>query len=154
MSDHQFGSRTGHSTFDMLLLLSQQWMEALDVRPDIRDVALDIPQAFDAVWHPALLSKLSASGIQGQLYSWITDFLHYHSQRVALNANLSSPLSVKVGVPQGSVLGPVLVLIFINDLSESLENALYLFADDSTLCCDIPHSSGRQAAVSSLSSEV
>ena len=88
-------------------------------------------------WHPALLSKLSACGIQGQLSS--------HNQCVALNGILSSPPPVKAGVPQGSVLGLFRFLIFIKDLSESLENPLYLFAHDYTLCRDMSHLSERQA---------
>ena len=103
------------------------------------------------VWHPAFLSKLSASGMQSQVHTWLPDFLYYCNQRVALNGILSSPLTVKVGVSQGSVLCPVPFLIFINDLSDALENPLYLFANDSTLCHDITHPSGRQAADSSLS---
>ena len=152
ISDHQFGSRPGHSTLNMLLLLSQQWMEALNIRPEIRAISLDISQAFDTVWHSPLLSKLSAYGIQGQLHKWITDFIHSHSQRVALNGTLSSPFPFKAGVPQGSVLGPI--PIFINDLNASLENHLYLFADDSTICHDLPHPFVRQAATSSLSSDL
>ena len=69
-------------------------------------------------------------------------------------SSLSSPLPVQAGVPQGSVLGPVLFLVFINDLSDSLENPLYLFADDSTLCHTIWHPSDRQAATSSLSADL
>ena len=107
---------------------------------------------FDAVWHPALLSKLSAYCIQDQLHTGIPDFLYSHSQHMALKGILSYPLPVKAEVPQGSLLS--LLLIFINDLSVSLENTLYLFADDSTLCQDIPLPSDRQAAVSSLSSDL
>ena len=84
----------------MLLLLSQQWMEALMIRHENRAIALYISQAFDTIWHLALLSKLSAYGIQGQLHSWIANFLHSPSQRVALNGTLSSPHLVKAGVPR------------------------------------------------------
>ena len=95
-------------------------MEALNVRHEIRAVSLDISHTFNTVWHPALLSKFSTYGIQGQLHTWLTDLLHSHSQCVALNGILSSPLSVKAGVPQGSVLDPNLFLIFVNYLSDSL----------------------------------
>ena len=93
ISDHQFGFRPGHSTLDMLLLLSQQWMEVLNAREEIRAVSLDISRAFDTVWHPALLTKLSSYGIQGHLHSWLADFLSCRSHRVALNGVLSPPHS-------------------------------------------------------------
>ena len=96
----------------------------------------------------------SSYGTQGHLHSWLADFLSCHSHRVALNGVLSSPLPVQAGVPQGNVLGLVLFLVFINDLSDCLENPLHLFADDSTLCRDIPHPSDRQAAAPSLSSDL
>ena len=151
ISDHQFGFRPGHSTLDILLLLSQQWMEVLNARHEIRAVSLDISRAFDTIWHPALLTKLSSYGIKGNLHLYLADFLSCHSQYVALNGVLSTPLP---GVPQGSILGPVLFLVFINDLSDSLENPLYLFAEDSTLCRTIGHPSDRQAAASSLSANL
>ena len=138
----------------MLLLLSQQQMEVLNARHEIRAILIDISRAFDTVWHPALLTKLSSYGFPGHLHSWLADFLSCYSQRVALNGLLSSPLPVQSGFPQGSVLGLVLFLVFVNDLSDSLENPLYLFADDSTLCRTICYPSDRQAAASSLSADL
>ena len=85
ISYHQFGFRQGHSTLDMLLLLSQQWMEILNAGHEIRAISLDISHAFDKVWHPALLTKLSSYGIQRNLYSWFADFLSCRSQCVALS---------------------------------------------------------------------
>ena len=149
ISDHQFGFRPGYSTLDMLLLLFQQWMEIFNARSEIRAISLDISHAFDMFWPPSLLTKLSSYGIQGHLHSWLIDFLSC----VALNGVLSSPLPVQAGVPQGSALGSVLFLVFINDLT-LLENPLYLFADDSTLHRAIFHPSDRQAAASSPSAHL
>ena len=109
--------------------------------------------AFDTIWHPALLTKLSSHGIQGHLHSWLADFLSCRSQHVALNGIILTPLPIQARV-QGSVLDPVLFLVFINDLSDSLENPLYLFADDSTLCRTISHPSDLQAAAVSLSADL
>ena len=108
-----------------------------------------------SLWSGTLpCSPNSSSGIQGHLHSRLTDFLSCRSQRVALNGVPSSPFPVQAGVPQGSILGPVLFLVFINDLSHSLGNPLYLFADDSTLCRTIGHLSDRQAAASSISADL
>ena len=106
ISDHQFGFKPGHSTLDMLLPLTHQWMEVLNVRHEISAVSLDLARAFDTVWHSALLSKFSAYGIQGQLHTWLTDFLYYRSQRLALNQIPLSPLPVKAGVPPRQCAGP------------------------------------------------
>ena len=129
-------------------------LQVLDAGHEIRAISLDISRAFDMVWHPAMLTKLSSDDIQGHLHSWLTDFFSCRSQHVALHGVLSSHLPVQAGVPQGSVLGPVLFLFFINDLSDSLDNPVCLYADDSTLCHTICHPSDRQAAASSLSADL
>ena len=94
ISNHQFGFSPGHSTLDMLLLLSQQWMEVLNARHEIRAISLDISQTFDTVWHTPHCSPNSSYGIQGNLHSWLVDFLSCRSQRMALNGILSFPLPV------------------------------------------------------------
>ena len=91
---------------------------------------LDILKAFDKVWHEGLLFKLECIGISGNLLSLLKSFLSNRFQRVVLNGQCSSWSSVLAGVPQGSILGPLLFLIYINDLPENLQSTVKLFADD------------------------
>ena len=96
-------------------------------------VYLDFQKAFDTVPHQRLLKKLAAYGIHGHLYSWIEDFLKERKQKVVLNGEESSWATVSSGIPQGSVLGPTLFLIYINDLPEVVDSVIKLFADDTKL---------------------
>ena len=105
---------------------------SLDSQQEIRVIALDIKKAFDRVWHKGL-TKLTSFGIHVVLHGWISSFLSDREQSFVLDGVTSSPMHIAAGVPQGSIIGPVLFLIFINDLASHLVNDLHLFADDSRL---------------------
>ena len=102
---------------------------------DVHGVFLDISKAFDKVWHKGLICKLKQNGISSNLLDTTTDFLNSRKQRVALNGQFSSWTSIEAGVPQGSILGPLLFLIYINDLSGDLITNVKLIADDTSLFC-------------------
>ena len=96
-------------------------------------VFCDISKAFDKVWHRELLFKLRQNGIKGRLLAWVSNYLSVRKQRVQINSATSSLRSVNTGVPQGSVLGPLLFLVYVNDIAENLLSLVRLFADDSSL---------------------
>lgn len=132
LSDRQFGFRHGRSTADLLLLLSKDWQDALEEGLDTLVVALDIAGAFDRVWHAGLLAKLHAKGIQGELLVLLKDYLRDRTLQVVVNGQSSGPSPVLASVPQGSVLGPVLWNIYIDDLLRQL-STVAAYADDCTL---------------------
>ena len=90
-------------------------------------------KAFDKVWHEGLIFKLQQNGIEGNLLNLLSLYLKDRRQRVVLNGMESSWGEIKAGVPQGSVLGPLLFLIYINDLEEGIESSVKFFADDTSL---------------------
>ena len=96
-------------------------------------VFLDILKAFDEVWHKGIIFKLKQNGISGKLLSVLSDFLKDRKQIVILSGQVSSWTGVNAGVPQGSILGPVRFLIYINDLADGLSSNVKLFADDKSL---------------------
>ena len=106
----------------------------MDSTYDARAIALDISKAFDQVWHKGLLHKLFSYGISGRIYSIIKSFLSSRSMKVVVNGQSSEVHEINAGVPQGSVLGPTLFLIFINDLPDSvIRSFINIFADDNYL---------------------
>ena len=96
-------------------------------------IIMDFAKAFDKVPHRRLLYKLDHYGIRGSTHKWISSWLSERSQKVVLDGQASDPVPVLSGVPQGSVLGPVLFLIFINDLPDNIRLSVRLFADDCVL---------------------
>ena len=133
----QSGFVRGDSTVNQLLYLYQQFAKALDEQKEVRIVFFDITKAFDKVWHEGLMVKLKKAGISGSLLEWLKDYLMNRNQRVVLNGQCSSWGPLKAGVPQGSVLGPLLFLIYINDIANIVNSHIRLFADDVTLFLEV-----------------
>ena len=99
----------------------------------LRAVALDIFKAFDRVWHAGVLHKLKFYGISGQVFGLISSFLRNRRLRVVLDGKSSQKYPVNVGVHQGSVLGPTLFLLYINDFRDHVISDIAIYADDTTL---------------------
>ena len=121
------------SCTNQFLSIAHEILATFDDGHEVRGVFLDISKAFDRVWYEGLLFKLQQNGISGELIALIKDFLSCRKQRVLLNGQHSSWADVKSGVPQGSIYGPLLFLIFINNLPNGLNSNVKLFADDMSL---------------------
>lgn len=133
LSPLQSGFVPGDSTVNQLVDIYNTFCKAMDDGLEVRAIFCDISKAFDRVWHKGIISKLHSVGIRGSLLSWFSSYLDNRKQRVVLPRGSSTWQTIKAGVPQGSILGPILFLIYINDITQDIGSSIRLFADDTTL---------------------
>ena len=133
LTDSQHGFRKKRSCETQLLITVNQFAKSLNNSEQVDAILLDFSKAFDKVCHRKLLMKLEHYGVNGNILGWIEDFLHGRTQNVVVRGTNSEESPVTSGVPQGTVLGPLLFLVYINDMPLSVESSLPLFADDSLL---------------------
>ena len=129
----QSGFREGDSTTNQLLHIYHKICEAVDKGKEIRAVFCNISKAFDRVWLKGLLYKLRCVGCSNRVVKWFESYLSQRRQRVVINGQSSDWVHILAGVPQGSILGPLLFLIYINDIVKHIGCSIRLFADYTSL---------------------
>ena len=135
--EQQSGFRQQHSTETALLSSTNEWLFNMDRGLLSGVLFLDLKKAFDTIDHHILLSKLELYGIKGTSLKWFESYVSGRSQICSVNSKMSAARQIKCGIPQGSNLGPILFLLYINDLPNCLETTkANLFADDTSLSCE------------------
>ena len=146
ITEHLSGFQPKDFTVNQLVYIYNTIISNLDIGKVIRFIFCDISKAFDRVWHTGLLYKLRKIGIDGNLLSWITDYLDDRKQKVVLDGFSSGWEGIDAGVPQESVLGPFLFPIYIHDIVDDLDCIIKLFADDTSLYVIVDEQNYIQAA--------
>ena len=151
LSDKISAYRKGYSTQHVVLKLTEEWRTYLDKNETVGAVLMDLSKAFDCLPHELLIAKLAAYGIEKQTLELIYSYLKERKQTVGIKGKLSMFLEIIAGVPQGSILGPILFNIFINDFIDIFKTAdIHNFADDNTLAA---HSRISSEVIESLEDE-
>ena len=133
LSPNLWGYLKGHGCCTVLLKITEDWRACLDKREAVAAVAVDLSKAFDSVCHTLLLAKLKAYGFSDDAVKLMIEYIRGRRQRVKLDGVYSQWRTVKSGVPQGSLLGPLLFNLYINGLNYFISNtSLCLYADDTT----------------------
>ena len=133
LKDYQHGFRQKHSTESQLIITMEEIARALDDRNQIDMLILAFSKAFDTVPHQRLLNKIDHYGIRNKTKGWIQTWLTTTSQRVVVDGEASETVHVDSGVPQGTVLGQLMFLLYINDFGDNITSSIKLFADDCLL---------------------
>ena len=135
VTTREFGFRKGLGTADLLTVLHHEWATTVRRGGLVRVVAIDIAGAFDLVSHAGLIHQVASMGIAGQLLTWLSDYLSGGRLQVVVGGQHSATFPIRAGVPQGSILGPTQILLYINDAKccISPDTRLAVYADDTTL---------------------
>ena len=133
LSDKQYGFRSSRSCSLQLLNVMERWTEYDEQHQSWDTIYLDLAKAFDKVEHQRLLKKISSYGIKGALLSWISSFLLDRRQCVSIKGSSSTWKPVESGVPQGSVLGPIFFIMYVNDIPDIVKSNMWILADDTKL---------------------
>ena len=155
LTSKQHGFRPHRSCLTQLLVHIDNILYIVGNDSNADVIYLDFAKAFDKVDHKILLHKLQNIGIQGKIYNWIKNFLKDRKQKVIVDGEASEPETVKSGVPQGTVLGPILFLLFINDITEAIKYAnIQLFADDAKISLEIKNTEDHRKLQSDVESAI
>ena len=156
LSAHQFGFRRRLDTADLLTLLQHKLSSTIANRGSVHTLAVDIAEAFDKVSHKGAFAKAQACGISGTLHTWLQDYLSHCSLRAVVCGQESEVFPVRAGVPEGSMLGPTLFVLYVNDCEDCLPggSSLAVYADDTTLYKCLSADDSIQNASSNLQQAV
>ena len=137
LAPNQYGFKPGDSCINQFLSITHEIYLSFDDGFEVRSVCLGISKTFDKVWHEGIVIKLQQNGISEDLLNILSDFLRKRKKRVTLNGQNASWTNVNAGIRQGSILGSLLPLIYINDLPGGLSSKPKLLADDTSLFSDV-----------------